>query len=295
MWSKLLLLAIGFCCIGYSDEAVAPVKCEASKKPYMIEDKEFCDMFYTCENNIATESWCEDGLVYDVEKEICDLPFTVKCGQRSLLQDPIPSDNCPRQNGMFPVAGSCDKFHHCAAGHDTLITCPGGTIFSDSVGACVHADQAQRADCRASDVLDFVCPNAKTLMTSLPFGDHDRLPHPTSCRNFFMCLLSGEPRLGGCDYGLVFNPAIGRCDRPKKVPGCEKWYESDEQEEDSDPVASTSPPRIDDAGSKKTVVATTLRNPTLSETATEKPSVKSVPTRRAGNRFRSRTSPKPEE
>jgi len=75
----------------------------------------------------------------------------------------------------------------------------------------------------------------------------------------------------------------------------EKWYESDEQEEDSDPVASTSPPRIDDAGSKKTVVATTLRNPTLSETATEKPSVKSVPTRRAGNRFRSRTTPKPEE
>ena len=92
-----------------------------------------------------------------------------------------------------------------------------------AVGACVHADQAQRADCRASgqqeksifncldyywlidqaetvllffaDVLDFVCPNAKTLMTSLPFGDHDRLPHPTSCRNFFMCLLSGWFRI----------------------------------------------------------------------------------------------------
>lgn len=73
----------------------------------------------------------------------------------------------------------------------------------------------------------------------------------------------------------------------------EKWYDSDEQEDDSDPVASTSPPRIDDVESKKSV-ATTIRNPILS-VATEKPSVKSVPTRRAGNRFRSRTTPKTEE
>nr|CAG4638710.1 EOG090X0CKN [Cyclestheria hislopi] len=76
----------------------------------------------------------------------------------------------------------------------------------------------------ASKVLDFQCPNVNSRFQQLRFGDHDRLAHPTDCRHFYMCLLNGLPRLGGCSLGLVFNPRTGRCDRPKNVPGCEKYY-----------------------------------------------------------------------
>ena len=34
-----------------------------------------------------------------------------------------------------------------------------------------------------------------------------------------MCLKSGHPRLGGCQFGLVYNPLIQRCDNPEKVEG----------------------------------------------------------------------------
>lgn len=52
----------------------------------------------------------------------------------------------------------------------------------------------------------------------LRFGDHDRFPHPTDCRKFFICLSDGEPRIGGCPFGKVFQPKTGFCDLAKKVP-----------------------------------------------------------------------------
>ena len=39
------------------------------------------------------------------------------------------------------------------------------------------------------------------------------------CRYFYMCLKSGQPRLGGCPNGLVFNPSTFFCDEPINVPG----------------------------------------------------------------------------
>jgi hypothetical protein len=236
---------------------------------------------------VASEQLCQDGLVFDIEKEKCDLPYTVDCGDRKLLHDAQPTANCPRKNGMFPVADTCDQFYHCTEGQPTLIKCPPGVIFDPAVGACVHADQSNRADCSASKVLDFECPKMKSGMENLRFGDHDRLPHPTSCRHFYMCLLSGMPRQGGCSLGLVFNPVTGRCDEPKHVAGCENFYgdEDEEGEEEGpriplDTTAIAPPPKR-------------INNSAIRKVLREEETSSSVETRQSTVRFAGRPRPPP--
>ena len=36
------------------------------------------------------------------------------------------------------------------------------------------------------------------FLSVLRFGNHDRLPDPKDCQQFFSCLKTGEPRLGAC-------------------------------------------------------------------------------------------------
>jgi hypothetical protein len=63
---------------------------------------------------MATETFlCEDGLVFDGIR--CILPHGVNCEGRELLQEPQPSGDCPRQNGIFKME-ECNKYLHCTRG-----------------------------------------------------------------------------------------------------------------------------------------------------------------------------------
>ncbi|XP_065575299.1 protein obstructor-E-like isoform X2 [Artemia franciscana] len=214
--------------------AVQIEKCEPSKIPYKIADDEFCDKFTLCEAGKPTEMSCPDGLMFDFRRGKCDMPHVVNCDSRTKTQNPRSTLNCPRENGMFEVEGTCNQFYHCTDGRHTLITCPEGVIFEPKVGACIHPDLSNRKNCSAAEILSFECPNRQHRFRRLKFGDHDRLPHPETCRMFIMCLMTGEPRLGGCSMGLVFNPKTGRCDLPKNVKGCENFYGVEEEEDSSE-------------------------------------------------------------
>ena len=63
----------------------------------------------------------------------------------------------------------------------------------------------------------FRCPGGK-------LGIHPALPHPTSCRLYYVCLNGVTPNEAGCGSGLVFNEESARCDQPENVPGCEDFY-----------------------------------------------------------------------
>lgn len=55
----------------------------------MYEDPIQCDKFYHCEDGIATEKLCPDGLVFDpLNRKVnkCDQPFNVDCGNRLELR-----------------------------------------------------------------------------------------------------------------------------------------------------------------------------------------------------------------
>lgn len=202
-------------------------KCQPRNVSYTVGDSKQCDKFWECNKaGKFTERLCDDGFVYAIKISHCDYPHNVDCGERSELQ-PSQSTNplCARSNGFyaFPPEVSCQKFYHCLQGEAYEKTCPEGIIF-DGKGTCVHPDLNIRDECSASKVLNFTCPNAGHKFAKLKFGNHDRHPHPSDCRKFFVCMLDGNPRVGGCPLGKVFNPKVGVCDHPKRVPSCVDYY-----------------------------------------------------------------------
>jgi len=203
--------------------------CQKRNQSYNIPDSEQCDSYHDCTKaGKLLPRLCEDGFVFSEEIRACDYPHNVNCSGRELLQEPksIGDPHCERMNGFypFPPEESCQKFYHCLEGTAYEKTCPEGVIFDPSKGACIHPDMSHRPDCAARSVLNFTCPNYNKKFVRLRFGDHDRLPHLTNCRKFFICLHDGKPRVGGCPLGKVFNPKIGVCDSPKRVPQCKDYY-----------------------------------------------------------------------
>lgn len=54
-----------------------------------FEDPKQCDKFYECDEGIAKEKLCPDGLMFDpLNRKInkCDQPFNVDCGDRIELR-----------------------------------------------------------------------------------------------------------------------------------------------------------------------------------------------------------------
>lgn len=58
-------------------------------KSGQYKDTVQCDKYYTCDDGVATERLCPDGLVFDETirlKNKCDQPFNVDCGDRTELR-----------------------------------------------------------------------------------------------------------------------------------------------------------------------------------------------------------------
>ena len=62
---------------------------ECPDKDGQYEDEEQCDKYYVCDDGVATEMLCKDGLVFDPLKKSehkCDHMANVECGDRTLLR-----------------------------------------------------------------------------------------------------------------------------------------------------------------------------------------------------------------
>ena len=137
-----------------------------------------------------------------------------------LLQPPRPKDGCPRQNGRFKLAEK-NKYLYCRNGQGTVHTCLEAQIFDGLMGNCAHPDTVVRgkAECSEEVRYGFVCP--------LGFKHNEKFRFPGDCRAYFLCAqYTFTPSLRQCDFGLVFNGEY--CTEPKKVPGCEKYYDKEE-------------------------------------------------------------------
>jgi len=80
-------------------------ECEPRAESYREPDATQCDKYFECNiKGEQSEHLCVDGYVYDEKSQNCDYPSKVDCGQRTELQPPQPSKNCPRANGFFCMA-----------------------------------------------------------------------------------------------------------------------------------------------------------------------------------------------
>jgi len=151
-----------------------------------------------------------------------------------LIETPISTAQCPRQNGYFAAADVkvCDKFFYCVDGQSNAITCPAGLVFNPKTGICTWPDEAQKKGCSSEGKFRaFMC---KHFMLRLSFTElfqftckkvnesiaatHPRYADPEDCQYFYVCINGDIPRRNGCKLGQVFNDKTGTCDWPRNVP-----------------------------------------------------------------------------
>ncbi len=135
------------------DEEPTGVKC-APGSDGLFPHPEYCDRYFECrEGQLVKRKQCEDGLVFDPDKnpeeDPCDHIHNVKdrCKSRRKLQTPKPGDGyCPRQNGVYPSPdpGECDRFYSCLNGVGSSQQCAEGLHFDPHIGTCVWARESTR-------------------------------------------------------------------------------------------------------------------------------------------------------
>ncbi|XP_023319940.1 protein obstructor-E [Eurytemora carolleeae] len=185
-----------------------------------------CDKYYECVDGVATEKLCADGLVFDESSKkfaICKLPAGNDCKDRPEQQEPIPSENCPRQNGYYPDPDPavCDSFFFCTEGKANPLTCSSGLVFDPSLGSCGWKDAVKRVGCEAKDKAKSGCPDKGGSP-----HEYTRYANPDDCESFFLCI-GGITRPSGCEKGKVFDPETFTCERPSKVEGpCKDWFKN---------------------------------------------------------------------
>ncbi|XP_023320463.1 protein obstructor-E [Eurytemora carolleeae] len=230
------------------EEFKCPAFTKLTDKIHLFPDPTQCDKYFECRNGLSKRVICQDGLVFHPEKpegeDPCDLKHNTpdKCKTRPELQRPKPGDShCPRQNGVYPSEDpfECDVFYSCLNGVGSPTRCAEGLHFSEDIGTCVWARESGRAGCvseqnRSQKKMTDKKPADDTPTTQKPkslengftcpggaLGVHPALPHPTSCRQYYICLDGITATEAGCTKGRVFNPGTQQCDSPQNVPGCE--------------------------------------------------------------------------
>lgn len=211
---------------------------QCPEKPGFYADQIQCDLYYHCSvDGELTEKLCPDGLLFDdtsPSHERCDTSVNVDCGQRTVQQEPKPSKGCPRANGYYRHwdEGSCDKFVNCVDGVANEMPCPPGLIYDDSTSSCAWSTESKR-QCTTTkkEVLTdgFSCPEGDVVGPNGRILPHPTFAHPDDCQKFYICRNGVIPQYGSCSAGSVYNDVSFKCDEPENVPGCENYYENEDE------------------------------------------------------------------
>jgi len=212
-----------------SVDPLSSLVCTKSEEGYIVHDPTQCDRYAACSpHGVKTYKLCPDGLVLSLAKGVCDFQYKTDCTGRARLQEAKGQGVCPRENGRYLLPESCNQYVDCRGGEAHVQGCGAGAVF-DQVLGCVHPDETDRPGCNAIDKYEFQCPHFGLQQR---FGDHDRLPHPTDCKLYYVCLRNGLPRLNSCKKPMVFNQETGLCQEQSKVAGCEGYYSLEEKTDD---------------------------------------------------------------
>lgn len=194
-----------------------------------------CDKYWHCQDGQAEERLCGNGLGFlDTDPtftlEQCAELHLVECGERTELEPPISTPNCPRLYGTFADPADCGVFWKCQDGKANRYNCPPGLAYDQVTRGCKWADQVPECSSPVVQIDDeggeFQCPAGSTA------GAFTKHPHPADCRQYFLCI-NGQPREYGCPFGEVFssgsgNGIDGKCTGPEEVPECRDYYGDEE-------------------------------------------------------------------
>ena len=188
-----------------------------------------CDKYWKCLGGVAEIKTCGNGLAFNDQdptftSENCEYLYSVECGNRTEIEPPISTTNCPRLYGTFPDENDCTGFYNCRDGLANRYSCAPGLAFDAADRVCKWADQVKSCKKPAGDTEEggeFQCPTKSRVGT---FTKH---AHPGDCRQYYVCI-SGTAREYGCPLGTVFKISDsgedGVCADPRDVPECINYY-----------------------------------------------------------------------
>ena len=91
-----------------------------SKRPLIILSHLSCDKYWACQDGLAELRTCGNGLAFIEDEEYkveqCEELHLVECGERTELEEPISTTNCPRLWGTFADPEDCGVFWKCQDG-----------------------------------------------------------------------------------------------------------------------------------------------------------------------------------
>ncbi|CAG5042134.1 unnamed protein product [Parnassius apollo] len=197
------------------------MKCIEKNDRYPVPGS--CDRYIECLNGTAEEKVCPDGLRYNPNVKFnvypCQYPSEVPCLERSSLQPPQPTADCPHQFGYFKLGDekNCSFFRNCVNGVGYDFSCPEGLAFSSDVYRCEWPDQV--ADCDAEAFLGFKCPEVPTTKELGPPAGYRFYRSATNCQKYFICI-DGKPRGLGCGGHSAFDELTSSCVSADEVDAC---------------------------------------------------------------------------
>ncbi|GIY40640.1 chondroitin proteoglycan-2 [Caerostris darwini] len=181
------------------------------KESGLFAHDQYCDYYYECENGVAQEKACPNGLAFAGKGRGliggCDYPHRAGCpsGDGAVMgQTPIGTENCQWLYGVFAHQTSCTRYWQCWNGTATIQQCPFSLLYNDVLHSCDWPDNVP--DCQKHPI----CKDQ-------PNG---HIPIEKSCGRFWLCV-GGYPRLQRCPAGLAFSQTNLRCELSQNVPGCE--------------------------------------------------------------------------
>ncbi|XP_075979070.1 protein obstructor-E-like [Anticarsia gemmatalis] len=188
--------------------------CKSRNGYYKVDAS--CDSYVECNDYMAVDQICPDGLHYNPEAKWpnypCGYPMDVPCQGRGAAQPAQPTVECPHQYGYFasPVASpdNCGQYRMCVAGRAIEMVCPTGLAFNPSSGRCDWPDLVP--SCKVEDFLGFSCPAAPLDARGNPMDIVLNYKYEGNCYYFFSCE-QGRARLLSCDNGMAFDQVSGRC------------------------------------------------------------------------------------
>ncbi|XP_011881077.1 PREDICTED: uncharacterized protein LOC105569323 isoform X2 [Vollenhovia emeryi] len=198
-----------------------PSKNDETKKPYVEFEKE--DLY----EGVSTDSMKprKENLLLSQKSQRKVARYNSRLGVQ------CPDDN---STGQFVYPPDCKFFVNCWKGRAFIQPCAPGTHFNPDTLECdfphkvkCYEDEStffkeQDSDSqinRKSQKLQE--PNCPPYLIGL-------LPDRGDCTKFIQCAY-GATYIMTCGPGTVFNPAIGVCDWPRNVKGCEDIFTPDEK------------------------------------------------------------------
>ncbi|KAL0850339.1 hypothetical protein ABMA28_012169 [Loxostege sticticalis] len=182
-----------------------------------------CDRYIECINGTAEEKLCPDGLRFNPNLNFnvypCQYPNDYQCLERSSLQPPQPTADCPNQFGYFKLgdARNCSYFRNCVNGVGYDFTCPDGLAFSSETYRCDWPDEV--ADCDAEAFLGFRCPEVPISRELGPPAGYRFYRSDTNCQKYFLCI-EGRPRALACGGDTAFDELTSSCVAADEVEAC---------------------------------------------------------------------------